>query len=450
MSKSSGVPRKWSRFWVMTVAAALLAVILTAGASRYGAPASTQRLISVRVSPLAHSVMLESEFRNLVGSNENSAETSQTAAGHGGDRGTDGPSLASRFDPWFALTNSGTQPVSVVLEEQDCSCFGVMYDDRKWERDQLMKLAAGQTCRVALLIHPNNHRGLQKYRVKLRATVTGPGEPLREEWIELGASLNLLEDLQVEPQVLELQQAAGDGSRAKPLTRLVAVEQVADRPQSLQPPPSLVGFPEWVTVENLTRDGPARSTTADYWAQKWQFQLRLIPPPLRTRASRIFAGAVVYPQTDPEWDMRKRLTVVINRTRGLVGPERLAVQADQAAGKTTRRVVLRAVDGVPFRVFGARCFDPHVDVRVANAAQGRSPVANAAAIPTAPQPPAEQLKLVKPAQEVAVELEISWQRAGNIQTRLELDTTHPACPVWRVELDVLCDRLPESDGVLDR
>lgn len=323
--------------------------------------------------------------------------------------------------PEFRVSNRREFPVSVTLLDQDCSCYSVSCDGKPWKVDDVVELPVAGQVTIRLEVHPSLQTGVQSWTIRtgLRG-LTDESSVTRQE-LELTAGLRILEDLEMEPAVLELTASRStsapgtEDSSREAREHLVTVWHtgVERSPDTTVPQPAIQQLPAWMRVTAIHPIGQPTEVEPGFVRQRWQFRLTSQPSLESNLEHRQYRSRVVMagPASAPSY--ARNLPIVIRKLDGLMGPGQLALGVSHAGEVVARRLLIRAVDDRPFRIM-------RVETEERAYAVVRQPEQAAAA-------PRQSL-----------DLQLSPTRTGRLVDRLRIETDHPDQPVWTVEVNGIC------------
>lgn len=243
---------------------------------------------------------------------------------------------------WFRLSNRGGNEINVTVSSKSCSCVDMTVDKEPLQVGDSFTLASGEEKKIHLSGRIAQVASVQRFGCRLAASDGSS--------VVLDGSQEVYADTECVPTVITAPMPRG-GGEVKESVEIVHAFRGAG-PQPLSP---AVAAPNGVTVLSVSPQGDAKQVERGLWRQTWRANFKVTPDAI---AGGFAALRFTFDNT------HANIPIKVTQAFGIAAPETITFGAVRVGEQRKRRVVMHAVDRLPFKVVKADADSPEVAVSV--------------------------------------------------------------------------------------
>jgi len=247
-----------------------------------------------------------------------------------------------RVDAEFVLAVSGTRSVELQLTSVGCNCYQVQREGQTLTVGDRCTVPAGGTTQLQIVSQPSVEPGLRDYHAEFSGQETD-GSPFT---VSLAHEVRTLADIAVRPDSvqIELKPESQDSGHSVP----VLIEQHVRTTAPLDIAATWDELPVGLAATEPVQVAPPQEISAGVWRVRWQSNLTV-----RTQGDGVpespRALSVVSRLGEREI-ARSNCMLVARRRSGVSAPPLVHFGRLSAAKTSARRIQIRALDDVRFKI----------------------------------------------------------------------------------------------------
>lgn len=246
-------------------------------------------------------------------------------------------------EPVFVLTNRGSAPAAVRLTSVGCGCYGLSLDGRDLNAGDYWSVSAGGQVEIRFAVQPSLRAGEMVYEAELEAVCDEQSLRLPIRYL-----VTTVADVAIAPDIVT--HAAGEAGPAGGRYP-VHIRRTYRDAESTGAEPACPGLPDSIRVSDWNCSVAAREEAPGLWMDEWNGVLIVD----ETIQGELPVGPVPvsfeFPATEGRM-VHGELTLLFAEEAGIEAPREVHFGRIRPGERRTRRCLLRARDGVPFRVTG--------------------------------------------------------------------------------------------------
>jgi hypothetical protein len=242
----------------------------------------------------------------------------------------------------FIAENVRSTPLEVTYNGTSCGCVGVELKSRRLNRDDRVVIPAYSEIAFALVPRIPNMAGLHAYFAGFTVRYADGVD----ETLSVRATLPVFNEIMFSEEVISHVFKSGETNPIHKTVKVTRRSRSERRPAEARP--RFNNLPTWINVQDV-RDRGVNKEEQDLWSASWEVKLA-VEPAKGIPTAPVPIPIAVTVDTDPASNDCAYLRLLCYRANGIQAPESVYFGAVQRGKKSVKRIYVRSVDEVPFKI----------------------------------------------------------------------------------------------------